>query len=291
LVAEIKTAAGAVPRCVLLFSRVDFAWLNPVIMRIMRQRYNTRFVLAIPDKSWRERCSKWLGPQDRIIDLMELAKQARSRPIDPENELKVARQNEVRHGVVYMRDIMQGDRSISAYYLRYAPNSPWTSIEPPSFANLLSEINFYFDFFSKLFVDEQIDMVLERPGGIMVNACIHAAMSHGIPVSFSLPSRYKSYVMWSYDRISITLCSARNTRVLGTSSRFPSSNFSRQTILRATFRTSPIGAPPVACWEAWLRPFAITSSGPCEADGSGGNVRSGCGPRFATASRSGAHFG
>lgn len=194
----MRASTGAGPRCVMLFSRVDFAWLNPVIMRIMRERYKTRFVLAIPDASWRERCDAWIGPQDRIVDLAELAAQIRAMPVDPATVLETARRNEARHNLVYMRDIVQGDRSISAYYMRYAPNSPWTSVEPPPFVSLMAEINRYFEFFDKLFADERIDMVLERPGGIMVNACIHAALSRGIPVSFSLPSRYKSYVMWSY---------------------------------------------------------------------------------------------
>ena len=39
--------AGGGPRCVLMFSRIDFAWLNPIVMGVLRRRYETRFIVMV----------------------------------------------------------------------------------------------------------------------------------------------------------------------------------------------------------------------------------------------------
>lgn len=186
------------PRTVLLFSRIDFAWLNPIVMARLRERFGTRFVLMVGNETWRRHYEPHLGPGDKIHQLDVLEQDMAAGPLDEAAAFDRARANEARYGLTYMRDVVQQARSVSAYYLNYAPFSPFTRMAQVPFPELIKRINGYFDWFDELLAAEAIDLVIERPGDLASTACLHAAMARGIATTFWLPARYKSFVMWSY---------------------------------------------------------------------------------------------
>lgn len=192
-----KPTVGAVPRCVLLFSRIDFHWLNPILMERMRARFGTRFIVVAPGEKWVSFFEPHCRPGDRIIAAADIWGAAASEPLDEKAALRTALANEEKYGLTYLRDILQQDRSVSAYYLMYAPHSPFTRRRPPPLAELSKEINYYFEYFERLFDQEPIDLVIERPGDLFSTACLHAAQRRGIPTTFWLPARHESNVMWS----------------------------------------------------------------------------------------------
>ena len=188
---------GAVPHSVLLFSRIDFAWLNPLLMERMRARHGTRFTVVAPDEGWAEYYRPHCGEKDRVIVNTEIAEAAREAPLDEDAAFEEARRREKRYGQVYLRDIIQQARNISAYYLQYAPNSPFSRRRPPPLGEITKQVNYFGDWFGRLLDDEKIDLVVERPGELLSTACLLEAKERGIPTTFWLPARFESNVMWS----------------------------------------------------------------------------------------------
>lgn len=188
---------GAVPKSVLLFSRIDFAWLNPILMKRMRERFGTRFVVVAPNSRWADYYQPHCDENDRVIISTDIADAAEAAPLDENATFDEAREREEKYGQVYLRDIIQQARNVSAYYLQYAPNSPFSSRRPPPLAEITKQINYFCNWFSNLLDEEQIDLVVERPGDLMSSACLLEAEVRDIPTTFWLPARYESNVMWS----------------------------------------------------------------------------------------------
>lgn len=199
-VTELRNSTAPVPRTVLLFHRLDFDWLNPVLMQRMRETHGTRFVLMMNDRSLKALGESWCGPEDEIVYLDEIERAARAAAAqaDPAAASAQARTVEAELGITYFRDLIQQHRAVSAYYLQYAPNTAWSIKPDVPFDAVVAEINYYFDYFGRLLDEKRIDLILERPGGLASTACLHLGMAKGIPVSFSLVSRFESYVMWSH---------------------------------------------------------------------------------------------
>ncbi len=185
------------PRTILIFSRIDFAWLNPILMARLRARYGIRFVIIAPDRKWVEVYEKHCQAADRIICSRDVEAEIAGRTCDEELEFDKARENEQKYGVVFLRDILQQARDISARWLQYAPNSPFSRLDPPPLSELCKRTNAYLAYFEDLFESENIDLVIERPGDLFSTSCIVAAEHRQIPTTFWLPARHKSYVMWS----------------------------------------------------------------------------------------------
>jgi len=166
-------------------------------MREMRGRFGTRFILVINDATLLSVCRSWCEERDRIVVLADLERQSQEAALDAETVFSRAQGFEQSLGIVYLRDIIQQHRAVSAYYLQYAPNSAWSTRPNRDLVSLYGEINFFADYFQALFREEGVDLVIERPGGLASTICLHAAMAAGIATTFSLPSRFRSYVMWS----------------------------------------------------------------------------------------------
>lgn len=185
------------PRTILIFSRIDFAWLNPILMSRLRARYGVRFVIIVPSPKWADFYEEHCQAADRIICSQDVEAEVASRTCDEDLEFEKARQNEQKYDVVYLRDILQQARDISARWLQYAPNSPFSRLVPPPLSELCKRTNAYLAYFEDLFDRENIDLVIERPGDLFSTACIVAAGHRRIPTTFWLPARHKSFVMWS----------------------------------------------------------------------------------------------
>lgn len=183
------------PRRVLIEAIGRYHWLNPVIMDIMRRRYGTRFVVIVGGedvRTWyRERCA----PDDEIIIYDEI--EGVEIAVDPEADAREARANEEAYGTNYLLDIIQQDRTIFGTYLPYAASS-WSRRATPDLDSLTARINHYFEWAEDLLERKKIDLLLVRPTGICNTTIIHVAMARGLPISMSRPSRYGSYVTWTY---------------------------------------------------------------------------------------------
>lgn len=193
---------GSVPQSVLLFSRIDFAWLNPILMERLRARHQTRFVIVPPSVDWVEFYRPHCGERDRQILATDIvaaadAEDPSAGPADTDRVFARAAELEARYGVAYLRDIMQQCRTTMAYHLDYAPDSPFAARRPPPLEQVTRQINGFFAYFETLFDEEQIDLVVERPGDLLSTVCLLVAQARGIPTTFWLPARFQSYVTWS----------------------------------------------------------------------------------------------
>lgn len=193
------TAGQRAPLCMLIEALGRYEWLNPVIMKILRERYGTRFVLVVGSNVTRTAYMKWCSDADHIIVLDDVEREASQAGlgVDTEDTSAEARRNEDTYGLTYLQDIIQQDRTIYGTYLSYAASS-WSKRKVPDLDEATCRINYFFRWANELFDRYGIDLVNIRPGGLLSTTLVHAAMHRCIPVTMSRPARYGSYVTWTY---------------------------------------------------------------------------------------------
>lgn len=187
------------PQCMLIEALGRYEWLNPVVMKILRERYGTRFVLVVGSNATRAAYMKWCSDADHIIVLDDVEREASqvASGVDMESATAEARRNEDAYGLTYLQDIVQQDRTIYGTYLPYAASS-WSSRRVPGLDEVTCRINYFFRWANQLFDRFGIDLVNIRPGGLLSTTLVHAAMHRRIAVTMSRPARYGSYVTWTY---------------------------------------------------------------------------------------------
>lgn len=197
---DLAETAGPVPKVVLLFHRLEFDWYNPILMRELRERYGTRFILVLGSRKLERFARDWCVGDDQAIYLDELTASARASAAEatPDAAYEEARAVERALGLVYFRDVIQQDRSRSAHFLQYAPNSAHSRPVAQSYAELIAELNAHHRYFEALIAREGVDLIVERPGGVASNIAIHIGIKRAIPITYTLAARHKSYVMWSH---------------------------------------------------------------------------------------------
>lgn len=192
-----EAARGAGPKRVLLFLPVFFDRLFELLVPRMRELYGTRFFFAVNGSDRAAFARKLAAPGDDVIDVMAIEAAAEAAPLDVARELERARAIEQRVQVNYARDIIYSDRAYATYYFGFAPNTPLSRMRPPPPEEVVKRINYFFEWFEGFFKSNGIDLVIERPGGLCVSACVHAAMAAGIPSSFPRSSRIGAQVLWA----------------------------------------------------------------------------------------------
>lgn len=190
------TQSTSAPKCIFIELLGRYEWLNTAIIKNMRERYGTRFILLAGGEQVRQLYLPHCSEQDEIITLQEVEELCKRTP-NPDEDNKLALQNEEEFGVNYILDILQQDRAIFGTYMPYAASS-WTKKKIDDLDTLNAKLNGYFDWSNKLIESKGIDLVALRPGGLMATVFIHVAMSKKIPVTMSRPSRHKSYMTWTY---------------------------------------------------------------------------------------------
>ncbi len=184
------------PKCVLINPYGVYNWFYPKIMKSLRERFDTRFVLDVAGPERDARFQPWCGENDTLIHSWEIEAAARAAPIAPDQD-EIARRNEERLDVSYLRDLVQQDRIHSTTFLPYAPALPFSRGRRHSADELTALINFYIDYYDRLFDERGIDMVLDRPAGLISNCCIHAALARGIPVTYINIARHEDCLFWA----------------------------------------------------------------------------------------------
>ncbi len=189
---------GPVPKTVLLFSRIDFAWLNPILMAGMRARWGTRFIVVAPAETWRAFYTPHLGPDDRLLVAADLDGQAAEVPLEDESTVFArARALEDRFSIALMRDVLQQARHLACSWLTFAPQSAFAHQTPPPYSEVLKRAIFFVEYFQTLIADEEVDLVVERPGDLLSTCCLMVAEAAGLATTFWLPARNGSFVMFS----------------------------------------------------------------------------------------------
>lgn len=187
---------SSAPKCVFIELLGRYEWLNTAIIKILRDRYGTRFVLLAGSKEVRERYSAFCTDHDEIVTYEEVEKLCAREP-RPVEDAAIARRNEEACDINYLLDIIQQDRGIFGTYMPYAASS-WARRKVPDLDTLNCRINAYFEWSNDIIERAGIDLAVLRPGGLLPTTFIKAATSKNIPVTMSRPSRYKSYLTWTY---------------------------------------------------------------------------------------------
>lgn len=190
------TTSESIPKCVFIELLGRYEWLNTKIIKGMRERYGTRFILLAGSEAVREYFRPFCTDQDQILTLDEVEK-FRATLTSTLDAAFVARQNEEKYDINYLLDIIQQDRGVFGTYMPYAASS-WAKKRVPNLDSLNGEINYYFKWANDLINREGVDLVILRPGGLLATTFITVATHKKIPVTMSRPSRYKSYLTWTY---------------------------------------------------------------------------------------------
>lgn len=173
-----------------------YEWLNTAIMKILRKRYGTRFILLAGSEDVRQRYLPFCSKEDTVLVLTEVEDLCLEN-LNAKESTALARKNEDKYGISYLLDIIQQDRVIFGTYMPYAASS-WSKRKIDNLELLNAKINAYFDWSNSLIEKEKVDLAILRPGGLLATVFINAATHKKIPVTMSRPSRYKSYLTWTY---------------------------------------------------------------------------------------------
>lgn len=159
------------------------------MIAVMRRRYGTRFILLVGSPNRVASVMPWCTPADQVLVLSELREQALASPVTEDGTYATARARERQYGLTYMRDILMQDRSIAGYFGNFAPNSPFSQKKPPPLSELYREVNWYFDYFERLFDERQIDFVWAQPGGIYNAPIVYVSLHRNLPVTYPINAR------------------------------------------------------------------------------------------------------
>jgi hypothetical protein len=174
-------------------------WINKSIMEIMRERYGTEFILVSASdrmESFREICSN----NDRVISVKYEGLDFEQQPISgiqSDEIYKVARTNEYFYELSYLRDLIQQDRTEAVSFLNYAPGSVYANRQNRPLIEIYAYINKCFDYFNDFLKSENIDLIINRPGGLSDSVMIHIGLKLGIPTTFMHGSYYLSHATWT----------------------------------------------------------------------------------------------
>ncbi|MCB9946856.1 MAG: hypothetical protein H6842_03390 [Rhodospirillaceae bacterium] len=189
---------GPVPRTVLLFSRIDFAWLNPILMAGMRERWGTRFIVMAPGESWRAFYQPHLRDGDQLHVSADLVREAEEASLGDEAAVFArARAIEQRFGIALLRDVLQQARNLACFWLTFAPNSAFAYRTAPPYVETIKQACVFLEYFEALIAREGVDLVVERPGDLLSTCCLMAAEAAQVPTTFWLPARNGSFVMFA----------------------------------------------------------------------------------------------
>ncbi len=188
-----------VPRCVLLGPYRVLNWLYKPLMKVMRERWDTRFVILLPpgvhhyEAEFRPNCGPddWFLIAPEFLDLMETVPRAGT------DVFAAARSNEQRYGISYSLDIYQQERELAWRLVAGGARTPFRRRRPMPPAALAHAANESFRFFEDLFERHAIDLALiwPRSGGEAV--CAAVAGARGVLVTYPYTAKHKNYAYWA----------------------------------------------------------------------------------------------
>ncbi len=186
------------PKNVIIFSYNLINWLYMDIIPILKEKYNTRFII-IGNEDVLEKFNPLLNVNfDKLIELSTLEKKLQEDLYeDIDKERKLARKNEKKYDISYMREIIQQDRKLSTYFLSHSENFIWTKNDYLNDDFILSFVNRCVSYAEGLIEKESIDLALVWPldalSATFANICEHK----NIFVTYPYNSKYKSYGFWA----------------------------------------------------------------------------------------------
>jgi hypothetical protein len=163
----------------------------------MRRRYGTRFVvLAVHDRIADEYKDD-LSRDDEIIQVPSFEEMLSKKNPNCNEIYDLARKNEKKYAINYMRDIIQLDRGLYSKFSGIAPNSIFGTMQAPAFDSINDAINNSFTWIEEILVTREIDLVLGWPLGLQEACCVYAAEHHGILVSYPYPAKLANRAFWA----------------------------------------------------------------------------------------------
>ena len=196
--AERPTRCDQGPSCVLVQIAAVYDWLYRDMIRELREAYGTRFIFLTRGDLWKDRYGDLLTEADTALDLGELETAKERQQSSDEEVYAAARRYELRYGIVYMRDIVQQERTIAT---RFLPSAPFFAVPPGQLteqAALTRRINAYFAAFEDLLSRENVDLIFARPDSLHGVPLVAVATRQGIPTTFPDVAKYKGLVTWAH---------------------------------------------------------------------------------------------
>ena len=171
----------------------------PILMRALRRRHDTKFVLIAASAARATAMQDWCEDGDRIIVSTDIDAEAEKQRAQGIGLQQRARQLEEDFELTIMRDVVMQDRSYAGSALGYAEYDVHSSAMRRDYDQILGSIVYFFDYWEELIKNEGIDFVFAKTGGLSATALVHQAMKHKIPTSILLHSRFKTLYTWSSD--------------------------------------------------------------------------------------------
>lgn len=189
-----KSLDGA-PRCVLVMPFKVVSWAYQAIMPYMRENFGTRFVVIAHEGIREDVTKNWCGENDKVLlieDIEAGISSAGSADTDA-----IARANEEKYDITYMRDVIQQDRQLSTSFLSHAPWSPYAAMPVHDRDALTKKLNGLIALSEKIIEDEGVDLMLVWPMTDLSACLAHVAAARNIPVTYPYVSSHKGMQFWS----------------------------------------------------------------------------------------------
>ena len=190
------------PKSILLINRSNLLWLNIEIIPTMRKMFNTRFTIVSTSKQ-KPIYDKIIEKNDSFIASEDLKSQM-IQSIKQERQIfKEAKFYEDKYNVNFFRDGILQDREYSYKFISsYKPDASLLHQEAINnkenhYLKVIHEMNFYFNYFEKIFSKHNIDLLISRPDDLRGFALTSISAKNNIPTTFQTTARENGFYMWA----------------------------------------------------------------------------------------------
>jgi hypothetical protein len=187
------------PRCAVIFLASVYDWLYRAMIPLLREKYRTRFVfLTRGSDLLKQRYGDLLTEDDVAIDMAAVEAAALAAGDPAESVFALAREFERKYGLLYMRDVLQQERSVATRFLNNSPFHAHGREYGTELSDLTRQINAYFSLFERTFEDRNVDLVFSRPDSLVGVPLTAVAQSREVLCTFPDVAKYKDLITWSF---------------------------------------------------------------------------------------------
>ena len=182
------------PKNVLVWPYLVHHWAVQSVMPVMRRRYGTRFTILCQGRNIAEQYRGFMGPDDTA----ESVPDPKAAEISSEDAVySLARANETRYGIHYIRDVVQLDRTLFTKASGIAPFSIYARDDAPPLVEIFDRINRWLAWSEQLFDRQSFDLFMGWPMAVPDTCCTYVARRRGLLVTHAYPARLENLALWA----------------------------------------------------------------------------------------------
>ena len=188
------------PKSILLVNRKNLLWLNQELIPLIKKKYDVKFVI-VAAANQKKAFDNLLSKKDYFITAENLKENAYNSIKKEKEIIKEAKYFEQKYKINYLRDGLLQDREYSYKLIdNFKPDASFLFLNNKAssdYLEIIKEMNYYFNFFEKIFFKNKIDLLISRPDSLRGFALTSISYKNNIPTTFQTTTRENGYYMWT----------------------------------------------------------------------------------------------